>query len=156
VQNGEGETGAPCEVGGVTTKVGEVLLGRHAVVWRPLALAVARGGAYVVDARHPGRMIRLIVLRPERFESEPVGRERGWRIEADRHKLIRGHGPDHIGRFYPSTMLRPDGGNIGFVDGPVLSEAVVQSLLDELCTCLGFCLPPANQAQLRTSPPITP
>jgi hypothetical protein len=45
---------------------------------------------------------------------------------------------------------------MGYVYGSVLSEDVVQRLLDELCTCLGFCLPPDGQARLRTSPPGTP
>ena len=35
----------------------------------------SRRGADVLDARHPGAMIRLIVLRPERFEAELVGGE---------------------------------------------------------------------------------
>ena len=30
----------------------------------------------------------------------------------------------------------------------------IQPLLDELCVDLGFCLPPADQANLRQAPPV--
>jgi hypothetical protein len=45
--------------------------------------------------------------------------------------------------------------SIGSVNAP-LSAKVVQRLLDDLCTCLGFCVPPEDQARLRASPPTTP
>lgn len=35
-----------------------------------------------------------------------------------------------------------------------LSTKEVQSLLDELCTRLGYCLQPAHQATLRSNPPL--
>lgn len=34
-----------------------------------------------------------------------------------------------------------------------MSPAQVQKLLDELCVVLGFCLPPGEQARIRSSPP---
>jgi hypothetical protein len=59
----------------VAAKVGEVLLERHAAAWWPVAVGIAGSGAYVLDARHPGGMIGLVVLRPQRFEVELVGGE---------------------------------------------------------------------------------
>ena len=35
----------------------------------------------------------------------------------------------------------------------MLSDREVQSLLSNLCTKLGFCLPPLDQAQLALEPP---
>lgn len=35
-----------------------------------------------------------------------------------------------------------------------MSPAQIQTLLDKLCVVLGFCLPPAEQAKLRSEPPV--
>src|SRR5438309_7685518 len=75
VEDGECESDATREVVSVAAKVGEVLLERHAAAWWPVAVGIAGSGAYVLDARHPGGMIRLIVLRPQRFEAELIGSE---------------------------------------------------------------------------------
>ena len=75
VEDGEGVTGAPREVVGVAAKVGEVLLESHAATGRPAAVGVAGCGADVLDARHPGGMVGLIVLRPQWLEAELIGDE---------------------------------------------------------------------------------
>jgi hypothetical protein len=75
VEDGEGVASAPGEVVGMAAKVGEVLLERHAVAGRPAAVGVAGSGADVLDARHPGGMVGPVVLRAQRFETEPVGGE---------------------------------------------------------------------------------
>src|SRR4051794_12228666 len=77
VENGEGETDAPREVVGVAAKVGEVLLESHAASWWPVAVGIAGSRANVLDARRPGGMIRLVVVRAERLQAELVGGERG-------------------------------------------------------------------------------
>jgi len=59
----------------VAAKVGGVSLERHAAAWWPIAVRIARSGAYVFAAQHPGGMISLIMLRPQRFEVELVGGE---------------------------------------------------------------------------------
>ena len=51
--------------------------------------------------------------------------------------------PDHI----IVTVAHPFDNHAGLA---------VQRLLDELCTVLGFCLPPSDQARLRQSPPLSP
>jgi len=75
VEDGERVAGTPCEVVGVAAKVGEVLLERQAAAWWPAAVGITGSRAYVLDARHPRGKIRLIVLRPQRFEVELVGGE---------------------------------------------------------------------------------
>ncbi|WP_207923606.1 hypothetical protein [Actinomadura bangladeshensis] len=40
------------------------------------------------------------------------------------------------------------------VDVPRLAPEEVDALLHDLCVRLGFCLPPADQAVLRASPPV--
>ena len=45
---------------------------------------------------------------------------------------------------------------MGKMNNRSLSEERVGRLLDDLCTCLGFCLPPDEHSRLRANPPSDP
>ncbi len=88
----------------VAAKVGEVLLEHHAAARWPVAVGIAGGGANALDARHPGGVIRVIVLRPQRFDGTGRRPERS----ADLSRPARTHPkarPDRTELARPSALV---------------------------------------------------
>src|SRR3954452_3064618 len=124
IENREGETDAPSEVVSVAAKVGEVLLEGHAVWWWPVAVGIAGSRANVPDARRPGGMIRLVVLRAQGLQPELVGGERGRCSKADWHELIRGHDRDRTSLAGPAALEFFPGGRSP--TGHVMKRATIR------------------------------
>src|SRR3990172_224886 len=78
-EDGVRERGSGVELRAVPFEIREVLRGRHRV--RPPSPGEAWSGTNVVDARRPGCVVALVVLRPERLEDERLGLEPGGDLE---------------------------------------------------------------------------
>ena len=68
-------------VGGVAAEVVEVPVERHALGRGPVAVGEAGGRADMGDARRPGCVVGLVVLRAERLQPEVVADQGRWRRE---------------------------------------------------------------------------
>jgi hypothetical protein len=90
VENGVRETSALSEVPGVALQVAEVL--REAHLARPTPVGEAGYGADVVDARHPRRIVTVIVFRAKGLQAETSDREASRWLETSRNeRAIVGH-----------------------------------------------------------------
>jgi hypothetical protein len=92
LEDGERESSAGLEVGGMAAQVVEVPVERHALQRWPAAVGEAGGGADVGDARRPCRVVGLVVLRAERLQPEVVTDQDQRRLEAGRDEWQISHG----------------------------------------------------------------
>src|SRR5690242_21197544 len=112
----EHRVGEPAPFGEVTRvalEVAQVLRGAHLV--RPVPSGESGRRPDVVDARGPGGVVRVVVLRPERLQPELPGREPAGNREIRRDEQLIIH-------IRPMVAARaPPGGRSG--SGPLASTA---------------------------------
>ena len=123
LEDGERETLAGLEVGGVAAEVVEVPFERHAIRRRPVAVGVAGGGADVGDARCPGGVVGLVVLWAERLEPEVLTDQGGRRREVGRdERRVGGHDPE-------TTCVPPSSASRGVAEAVTASAPHMAPML---------------------------